>query len=109
MLPNLKLLRKEYGISQQLLADTLGISQQSVNQYENREIEPDIATLSQMAEYFETSIDYIVGRTDIRRKIERTLPYYLNEDEEAVVRGYRALAPNQRQCVNHVIDTLLDK
>lgn len=109
MLPNLKLLRKEYGISQQLLADTLGISQQSVNQYENREIEPDISTLSQMAEYFETSIDYIVGRTDIRRKIERTLPYYLNEDEETVVKNYRALNVKKRQCVVHVIETLLDK
>jgi len=109
MLPNLKKLRREYGISQQLLADTLGISQQSVNQYENREIEPDIATLSQMAEYFETSIDYIVGHTDIRRKIERTLPYYLNEDEETVIKSYRALNVKKRQCVTQVIDTLLDK
>lgn len=109
MLPNLKKLRRERGISQQLLADTLGISQQSVNQYENREIEPDIATLSQMAEYFETSIDYIVGHTDIRRKIERTLPYYLNEDEETVIKSYRALNVKKRQCVTQVIDTLLDK
>lgn len=109
MLPNLKLLRKEYGISQQLLADTLGISQQSVNHYENREIEPDIATLSQMADYFETSIDYIVGHTDIRRKIERTLPYYLNEDEEKVIQGYRSLTVKQRQCVSQVIDTMAEK
>ena len=109
MLPNLKLLRKEYGISQQLLADALGISQQSINQYENREIEPDIATLSQMADYFETSIDYIVGRTDIRRKIERTLPYYLNEEEGEVIKGYRALNIRQRQCVSDVIGTLQDK
>lgn len=109
MLPNLKLLRREYGISQQLLADTLGISQQSVNHYENREIEPDIATLSQMADYFETSIDYIVGRTDIRRRIERTLPYYLNDEEGEIVNRYRALTPKQRQCVSQVIDTLMDK
>lgn len=109
MLSNLKLLRKEYGVSQQLLADTLGISQQSVNQYENRDIEPDIATLSQMADYFETSIDYIVGRTDIRRKIERTLPYYLNDEEGDIVKDYRRLSVRQRRCVTQVIDTLLDK
>lgn len=109
MLTNLKLLRKEYGISQQLLADTLCISQQSINHYENREIEPDIATLSQMADYFETSIDYIVGRTDIRRKIERTLPYYLNDEEANIINQYRRLKRNQRQCVKQVMDTLLDK
>lgn len=109
MLPNLKLLRKEYGVSQQLLADTLCVSQQSINQYENREIEPDIAMLSQLADYFETSIDYIVGRTDIRRRIERTMPYYLNEEEEKIIKGYRALKAKQRQCVSQVVDTLLDK
>ena len=69
MLPNLKLLRKEYGISQQVLADMMGVSQQSINQYENHSIEPDIALLTQMADYFNTSIDYIVGRTTIRRPI----------------------------------------
>ena len=47
MLPNLKLLRKEYGISQQVLADMMGVSQQSINQYENHSIEPDIALLTQ--------------------------------------------------------------
>ena len=50
MLPNLKLLRKEYGISQQVLADMMGVSQQSINQYENHSIEPDIALLTQMAD-----------------------------------------------------------
>lgn len=56
MLPNLKLLRKEYGISQQVLADMMGVSQQSINQYENHSIEPDIALLTQMADYFNTSM-----------------------------------------------------
>ena len=57
MLPNLKLLRKEYGISQQRLADVLGVSQQSINQYENHRVEPDIRVLSALADYFNTSID----------------------------------------------------
>ena len=57
MLPNLKLLRKEYGISQQRLADVLGVSQQSINQDENHRVEPDIRVLSALADYFNTSID----------------------------------------------------
>ena len=69
MLPNLKLLRKEYGISQQRLADEIGISQPSINKYENHDIEPEIEILIRLADYFNTSVDYIIGHTDVRRKI----------------------------------------
>ena len=50
MLPNLKLLRKEYHISQQALADAIQVSQPSINKYENHNIEPEIAVLKRMAE-----------------------------------------------------------
>ena len=61
LLANLKKLRKKYNISQQQLADVDVVSQQSINKYENHNIEPDIATLKTMADFFNTSIDYIVG------------------------------------------------
>lgn len=109
MLPNLKLLRRSAGISQQKLADALGVSQQSINQYENHSIEPDICMLSKMADYFKTSIDYLVGRTTERWPIERTEAYYLNQNESDVVEHYRALTPKERQCVQTVIDTLMEK
>ncbi len=106
---NLKLLRKEYGISQQKLADALQISQQSINQYENHKVEPDIHLLSAMADYFDTSIDYIVGRTEVRRKIERTEENHLNHEETQVVKGYRALTREERDCVQTVIQTLAQR
>lgn len=109
MLPYLKLLRNKRGISQQKLAEALGISQQSVNQYENQSIEPDIGILSRMADYFETSIDYIVGRSDVRRAIEPTRPYDLNAEESALIDRYRALTPRERRCVAMVADTLVER
>ena len=109
MLPNLKLLRQSRGISQQKLADALGISQQSINHYENHKIEPDIATLIQIADYFDTSIDYVVGHTEITRRIEPTSAYHLNADEGDIIDKYRALTPKERACVAQVIDTLLEK
>ena len=109
MLPNLKLLRKDSGISQQKLADAIGMSQQSINQYENHDTEPDILTLCKLADYFETSVDYIVGHTDIRDQFEPTSAYHLNADESSVIDKYRALTPKERACVAQVIDTLLDK
>lgn len=90
MLPNLKILRQEHGISQQRLADAIGVSQQSIKQYENHSVEPDISVLTRLADLFNTSIDFIVGRTDIRRPIEHTEAFHLNRDESDVITQYRA-------------------
>jgi len=109
MLSNLKSLRQEFGISQQRLADAVNVSQQSINQYENHKIEPDIAVLSRLADYFNTSIDYIVGRTNIRRRIEHTEPFHLNEGEAEMLLQYRALKENERNCVKLVMEALLEK
>lgn len=109
MLTNLKVLRKEADISQQRLGDAVNISQQSINQYENRDVEPDIANLKKLADYFDTSIDYIVGRTDIRRRIEKVEAYELNEREAAVVERYRTLTEKEKQCVDLMIQTLAER
>ena len=52
MLANLKALRTAQGLSQRALADFVKVSQQSINQYENRDTEPDIAVLTRIADYF---------------------------------------------------------
>ena len=109
MLPNLKILRQEYGISQQRLADVIGVSQQSINQYENHSVEPDISVLTRLADHFNTSIDFIVGRTNIRRPIEHTEAFHLNRDESDVVTQYRALKGSEKQCIALMIKTLLEK
>lgn len=109
MLPNLKILRQEHGISQQRLADAIGVSQQSINQYENHSVEPDISILTRLADHFNTSIDFIVGRTDIRRPIENTEVFHLNRDESDVITQYRALKGSEKQCIALMIKTLLEK
>ena len=85
MLKNLKKLRENAGISQKQLADSIGISQQSINKYENHKIEPDIDTMVKIADYFETSVDYLIGHSTIRRKIESTKEYALNADECSLI------------------------
>ena len=106
MLPNLKTLRKEANISQQKLGDAVNISQQSINQYENQDVEPDIANLTKLADYFDTSIDYLVGRTDIRRKIEKTEEFDLNEQEATALRRYRSLSEKEKACIDLMLQTL---
>ena len=82
---NLKKLRKQHKLSQQKLADILHISQQSIYKYENDITFPDIEILIQMADYFSTSIDYLVGYTDISHKIEPVTNSMLNETESAML------------------------
>lgn len=60
----LKQLRKEKGISQQRLAMDLNVNQNTVSRYETGEREADYKTLIMLADYFNVSIDYLLGRTD---------------------------------------------
>ena len=58
---NLEKLRKERKISQSKLGNTLGITQQMISSYEKDISSPNIDTLVKIADYFEISIDRLVG------------------------------------------------
>lgn len=106
---NLKTLRNEKGISQQKLAQIVGTNQQNIQRYENGLNEPDIKMLICFANFFETSIDYIVGYSDVRQKIERLQEYDLNEEEASLINGFRNLGARERQGVRMMVDTLLNE
>jgi transcriptional regulator with XRE-family HTH domain len=109
LLSNIKVLREEKGVSQQKLADAIGMSQSSINDYENRGIEPDITTLIRMADFFETSVDFVVGHTNIRRKIEKVNDYALNEREAALIDGYRHIQDSERKVVEDMVAVMMKK
>lgn len=60
----LKELRKARRISQLKLAMDLNTNQNTISRYETGKREPSIHELICLADYFEVSIDYLVGRTD---------------------------------------------
>lgn len=103
MVKNLKELRMQAGISQQQLADVVGVSQQSINKYENHNIEPDIRTLVALADYFETSVDYLIGHTDITHIIEPVAQFDLNAQEAALITDFRKLSARQKESVQFVV------
>ena len=61
---NLKKLRLERNLSQQKLAEALGLTQQAIAKYENGKTQPDFDTLMALAEFFHTSVDYLIGYTN---------------------------------------------
>lgn len=60
----LKELRKFHKKTQQDVADILGITRGAYSNIENAKREPDINTLNILAEYYDVSIDYLLGRTN---------------------------------------------
>ena len=109
MVKNLKLLRNKKGISQQQLADVIGISQQSVNKYENHNVEPDNNILIEFANYFNTSVDFLIGHTNIEHIIEKVEAFELNKDEANLINKYRTLNNSEKQSIKLVIDNYVNK
>ena len=56
--------RKERGISQLKLAMDLNMTQNTISRYETCTREADYKTLILCADYFDVSVDYLLGRTD---------------------------------------------
>lgn len=59
-------LRRQKGLTQQELADVLGISFQSISKWETNVTMPDITLLPVLADYFDVSIDELLGRKPLR-------------------------------------------
>lgn len=59
---NLKLLRTQNKLKQDVIASSLNIPRSTYQSYEYGVAEPDIKTLIKIADYFDVSLDYLCGR-----------------------------------------------
>jgi len=65
-------LRKVKGLSQEQLADVLGVSRQAVSKWESGQSLPDVERLIAMSTLFEVTVDYILkGETPLRQNDKR--------------------------------------
>ena len=60
----LKELRRQRRITQKEMGEYLGITTRAYQFYESGDRYPDFQGLIALADYFQVSIDYLVGRTD---------------------------------------------
>ncbi|UXJ70798.1 helix-turn-helix domain-containing protein [Lysinibacillus fusiformis] len=98
----LKALRTQQRKTQQEMADLLGITRQGYAKYENNLGEPDNSTLAKLADYFEVSTDYLLGRTDNpantqQEKDEAAFQAFANDPELNVF--YRELPESDEEAV----------
>ncbi|MCL2357718.1 MAG: helix-turn-helix domain-containing protein [Defluviitaleaceae bacterium] len=77
-------IRRHKGLTQHDVAQFLNITQQTYSSYETGRRQMNFETLCLLADFFEVSTDYLLGRED-------ALPSFLDESEREMVDMYRAL------------------
>lgn len=85
----LQLLLEERGLNQKQLSVALNMHDSTVRNYVRDIREPDFATLKQIAEFFEVSLDYLLSHS---------MPYGdISVEEMEHLRILRQLTPDQQQ------------
>ena len=99
----IKQLRYKAGLTQEQLAERMGVSPQSVSKWENAVAMPDITALPQLAEIFGVSIDDLfdltseqrLNRIENRMDAEDELPQDIFWEYEEFLKGQTAAEPNK--------------
>lgn len=110
---HLRELRIKNGLLQAAVARDLGISRQAYNFYENGKRDPDTDTLRAMADYFNVSADYLLGRnfSSSDKKPENNNAeqksaenFILNNCEKILIKKYRQLSSDAQARIDKLID-----
>ena len=76
----LKELRMLKRLNQSDVAKVLRIERSTYGKYETGDSSPDYDKLIKLAEFFEVSVDYLLGKTDIKTPIETIAAHHEGED-----------------------------
>lgn len=103
---NLKRLRNERGINQGIIAKMLNITRQAYSNWERNENLPDINSLSLIADFFNVSTDFLLGR-----ETEKTPVPALSDSEMDLLAVFRRANKNFKveQRAIGVLENYLDK
>ncbi len=114
---NLKYLRNSTQYTQKQLADYLGLSANTICEWEKGRSEPSIATIKKLSAYFDVSTDYLLGLEDdfgtrIPAPVAPTVTPagdVLNEKEKALLRAFKKLLPEMQDFILQSAQSLSDK
>ena len=80
----LRTLRNEKGYTLVYVADKLGLSEATLSNYEKSTRKPDWETINQLADFYNVSTDYIMGRTDIRTTTKDIINKIFEDTDEVL-------------------------
>ena len=93
----IKELRKNFGIKQIDLANQLEVSQASLSGWENGKYEPDTNSWAKLAEIFNVSVDYLMGRTLLPRSVSETEEMTFDDFSYALYGEVRELNDEEKE------------
>lgn len=102
----LKELREQRRLNQEGLAICLNVSQSTVSAYEVGDRTPDLETIIKIANFFNVSIDYLVGLSDVKQVLKSS---DLTSDELDILRTYKQLSFIDKEKVKAYIEGLQSK
>jgi len=70
---NIRKLRIDAGHTQKQIADILGVSQNTYSQYEIGVLNYPVDALAKLADFYGVSVDYLLGRTDVKEPYPRRM------------------------------------
>ncbi|ENI1326527.1 helix-turn-helix transcriptional regulator [Listeria monocytogenes] len=94
----LKKLRKNENLTQDQLASKIGITRDTLANYETGRREPDFTTLKNIASYFEVSTDYLLGKEEFDNNdlLAAHIDDDLTEEERIEIEKYLKFIRSQR-------------
>ena len=97
----LKYLRSLNAISQKDFAKKLGVSQQTIASWENGRTEPSNDLLKDIADYFNVSTDYLLGR-DISEDVKP-----LSNEQTKLLNNFESLGADGQNLLKELIELLV--
>ena len=89
VMKNLKLLRKQHNLSQKEIGNIFHASQNTVSQWENGTRKPSYDIIQEIADYFDVSVDYLLGRQEqlpeLNSKDKREIQEILDDTEQQLL------------------------
>lgn len=98
-------LLKENNISKRALAQLIGVSAMSISDWSNGKVQPTAENIFIIADYFQVSTDYLLGRSDdFGAPLHSDAPQ-LTPEEKQLLSDWRGLAPPLRKVIKDMIAT----
>ena len=96
---HIKELRVENNLTQQAVSDMLGITRGAYANIEIGRREPDISTLIRLADFYNVTLDYLVGHEKKPTAKDDGLETY----EKNLLAAYRMAAPDDRAIIDNIV------
>ena len=104
---NLRKIRKERDLTMKEVGIAIGVGESTISQYETGKRQPDQQTLLKLADYFDVSVDYLLGKEE-RGSAGINLNKSLSLQERKLINDYRKCSETAKKRIAEYIDLWLD-